>query len=292
MKYVIQSTSVENVAIHYVIAQQKDNRPWVLYILPFGMELEFAAPFLDFFTPHFNVVTWEARQIIDEQNIDDSVIDLVTERHARDALHLMNVCNIEHATLVGYCSGAGIALLAANMAPTRFLHLILVHGEYTLFDHAVAITQFGRDIDSLLTLAVQDQDKATLLANKLAVQNSNNRTAGGNNDLSRATEKPFSNPRFLWRLALNYCHYKQVPFKSLAESLTQPIHILTGNCDEQTNMASSQIIYHHCDNGSLIVTEQADHYGLLRQESDTLVEIWNAIVTQSMWHPRTIGASA
>ena len=292
LQYTSYSTSVENVTIRYVKAQQNDNRPWVLYILPFGMELEFATPFLDFFTPHFNVVTWQARQIIDEQDIDESLIDLVAEKHACDALHLMDVCNIEHATLVGYCSGAGIALLAANMAPTRFSHLVLVHGEYTLFDHTEAITQFGRDIDNLLTLAAQHQDKAKQLTDKLAVQDDNNRKTRDNNGLSRATKKPFSTPRFLWRLALNYCHYKQVPFKSLAESLSQPVHILTGNRDEQTNIVSSQIIHRHCENGTLVVTEQADHYGLLRHESDTLVEIWNAIVNQSMEHARINGASA
>ena len=89
---------------------------------------------------------------------------------------------------------------------------------------------------------------------------------------------PFSQPSYLGRYAANYLHYKSIDFQELASKVTQKTLLMCGSHDIQTNTASTQKIGNLIKNSRIYLDPQGDHYGLLRDNSNTLKYIWNYLL--------------
>ena len=262
----------DGATIKYGVAQDGDRRPWLILIMPFGLELTLSEPFIDFFSPQYNVVTWESRYILDSTDECQDAQALCVANHAADVLAVMDECGIRRGTLVGYCSGAGIALEAVNRAPDRFDKLFLVHGEYTMLDVRECTTQFAGDIDSLLSLAASDRKRGEKVFEKIRDE----RLSGGA-DIPDGIDNPFSDLRYFRRYANNYTAYKSVDYRALASAVRHETYVLTGGRDIQANVASAEAIRALIPGAQIFVDEQADHYGMVRPESATMVTIWNCL---------------
>lgn len=262
--------SHDGAPIKYAYSDLVDDGPWIAFIIPFGLKLNQAQAFFDFFKPHYNIFSWEARLILEpaEQKVESS--DLTVENHAEDLLSVMDDLNLQEAMAVGYCSGAGIALSAVNKQPDRFKTLVLVNGEYTLMNHPECCTQFGSDIDNLLSIAAQSIDKAKLILDKMQ-GNINFNT----HNIPDGIDLPFSEVHYLHRYALNYLSYRACDFEKLAGSIKHNTFMLAGEKDAQSNVNSSKKIEQLIDEAELHIDSRGDHYEVLRNESKTLVQIWN-----------------
>src|SRR5688572_22849598 len=117
--------SHDGVTLQYGYCDDASDRPWVVLIIPFGLKLDLARPFFDFLKADYNIVTWEARLILAPPERQVGSGDLSVDNHVADLLTVLDDCRIDRAKLVGYCSGAGIALAAINARPDRFEHLVL-----------------------------------------------------------------------------------------------------------------------------------------------------------------------
>ena len=56
---------------------------------------------------------------------------------------------------------------------------------------------------------------------------------------------------------------------------------MSGNRDVQANVTSTEKILELMPNSEIHIDPEADHYGILREESNTLVTIWNYLCDQS-----------
>ncbi|MEI8703618.1 alpha/beta fold hydrolase [Pseudoalteromonas sp. B62] len=162
-------SSVKNnkISLDYRISFYSEDVPWICLILPFGLKLDVANSFFDYFHNQFNIITYESRLILDSSSLQVIDGELTVENHVKDLMVVLNHKNIEDTILVGYCSGAGIALAAANQNPNRFSYLILVNGEFVLLNDRDCVTQYGIDIDNLLPIAAIDRSKAEFILNRL-----------------------------------------------------------------------------------------------------------------------------
>jgi pimeloyl-ACP methyl ester carboxylesterase len=270
MMHIDTLTTPAGMRLRYAHCSSSPSRPWITLVIPFGLDVEMARPFFDFFQSHYNVCTWESRSILEESARECAVAEFSVDCHAADLLAVLHALGIDETILVGYCSGAGIALTAINLAPNRFTELVLVHGEYTMLGDAKCMTPFAMDMDTLLCLAADNDTRARLVYDKIREE----RFEG---DANRPTglDKPFSDIRFLKRYAQNYLAYKSADFKQLAAEITHPTLVMAGGKDIQVNINSSQTIHGCMRNAALFVDPEADHYGLLTQDSHTLIAVWN-----------------
>jgi pimeloyl-ACP methyl ester carboxylesterase len=252
-------------------------RDWIVLIIPFGLELPMAKPFFDFFSGHYNVVSWEARSILDRSERPVARDELKVTKHAMDLKELLDARQIRQASLVGYCSGAGVALSAVNRWPHRFSSLVLAHGEYILLEEPDCTTQFASDIDSLLSMATGSEETAKTVFGKIRDQ----RLADGP-DIPEGVDMPFSELRYFRRYANNYLEYKSVDFQRLAQTTTLPTLMLTGRRDVQANVSSTELIAQLVPNVDLYIDPESDHYGLLRERSTAMVQIWNYLSEQAL----------
>lgn len=265
----------DGVSLNYAISDYQEGKPWMALIIPFGLRVTIAKPFFDFFQPQYNIVSWESRLILspDDRPAPPGAFELC--RHVRDFEIVLTSCNIRRCVVVGYCSGAGIALGAANRYPQRISHLVLAHGEYVLLNESGCSTQFAREIDGLLTMAYADENHLQKIFKKV-----NEERIDAGEHRPQGIDLPFSQLAFLRRHAQNYQAYKKVDFQSLAGAVTHRTLLMTGKKDAQANVASTLKIKDAMPNAMLHVDDAADHYGILREESSTLVALWNHLCEQ------------
>jgi pimeloyl-ACP methyl ester carboxylesterase len=265
----------DGVKLHYAVSEHQEGKPWMALIIPFGLRVTVAKPFFDFFHPQYNIVSWEARLILspDEQPGPPDAFELC--RHVNDFEVVLATCNVRRCVVVGYCSGAGIALGAANRYPRRISHLVLAHGEYVLFDEPGCSTRFAREIDGLLTMAHTDENHLQKIFEKV-----NEERLDAGDHRPQGIDMPYSQPAFLRRYAQNYQAYKKVDFRKLARFVSHRTLLMTGKKDAQANVASTVKIKNAMPNSTLHVDEAADHYGILREDSTTLTTLWNHLCEQ------------
>ena len=260
----------DNQSLKYAYVKSDASKPWIVFIIPFALKTDLAKPFFDFFSGHYNIVTWESRLILDEVEEKPEPQFFNVEYQVQDLLDVMAALEIKQAHLVGYCSGAGIALCAINRAPDRFEHLVLAHGEYTLLGESSCTTQFALDMDGLLSLAASSETRAKLVFDKIQSERMDtdpNRPDG--------LDLPFSQLHYLTKYADTYTAYKSEDFTQLAKQVGHKTLVLTGERDIQANVNSSQRIQDLIDHSEIYVDPTGDHYGVLRPNSKTLVKIWN-----------------
>lgn len=262
--------SHDEVPLTYACEYAGEDKRWIVLIMPFGMRVTLAKAFFDFYQPRYNLVTWESRLILHEQPREVAVADLSVDMHVQDLLSVVRACKITQAILVGYCSGAGIALAASNAAPELFSSLLLVHGEYALLDEDDCTTRFATEIDSLLSMAARSDKYAQQVFEKIDGERLN-----GAAQVPEGMDTPYTSPSFLRRHALNYLAYKSTDFKALAQTASHRTLLLTGERDIHANVQSTRRIYQLMSNAGLHVDPVSDHYGMVREDSNTMVTIWN-----------------
>src|ERR1035437_10207455 len=271
MKFKLLTTS-DNIQLKYAYSIRDLGNPWIMLIIPFGLDVGIASAFFEFFKSHYNICAWESRSVLEDSDRDCNVYEFSIDHHVADLLAVLDALSSEEAILVGYCSGAGIALAAINQEPNRFDQLILAHGEYTLLGDAKCTTQFAGDMDILLSLAASSDERAQLVFEKIQserLENDLNRPAG--------LDQPFSDVRIFKRYAKNYLAYKATDFKQLASEVSHPTLLMAGGKDLQVNIESSQKIHGCLRNSTMFIDPEADHYGVLTKDSSTLIAIWNYI---------------
>lgn len=271
------TVGADGVSLNYAVGEYREGKPWMALIIPFGLRVTIARPFFEFFQPQFNIISWESRLILspDEQPAPPGAFEL--QRHVKDFDVILSACNIRRCVVVGYCSGAGVALGAASRYPHRISHLILAHGEYVLLNEPGCTTQFAREMDGLLTMANTDEGHLRKIFEKVQ----QDRLDAGDHR-PQGIDLPFSQLAFLRRHAQNYQAYKKADFQKLARFVTHRTLLMTGKKDVQANVASTVKIKDVMPNSTLHVDDDADHYGILREDSSTLITLWNHLCEQRL----------
>ena len=264
--------SPDGCTLRFGYCDQAPGKPWLALIIPFGLKVEVARSFFDFFATHYNLVTWESRLILEPPARSIGAGELTVANHVADLFAVLDACGIEQATLVGYCSGAGIALAALQVAPHRFQHLVLVSGDYALLKEPACVTPFGSDIDSILSIAARDPQTAQLIFDRmrLILETALSGKSPDGRAPPPAIQLPFSRAHYFYRYALNYLSYRATDFVTLAGAVRRPTLLIACERDQHTNVTSSRKI-HGCIPASQIwVDANGDHYELLRHRSPTL----------------------
>jgi len=97
----------------------------------YGMPIDLLVPLTKKLSNHFRVTTWESRgcpSLAGELRRDQCR----TATHARDMQAILNANNVDQIDLVGWCTGASVALRFAEMYPERVKTLTLLAGGFPL----------------------------------------------------------------------------------------------------------------------------------------------------------------
>lgn len=248
------------------------NKPSVLIALPFGVPVSVARAAFEKFHPGFNAVTWESRYVLNLDQEFSGDEKMAPVEHVGDMISILKALGIDTCVLIGYCSGAGISLLAAMKHPDVFTELILVNGEYQLFRNGHTSTEYQRSIDSFLPVVATGRQQASFIFTKMAEIAE---VSGGNSqsELDKQIRLPFSKEEYLFRYAKNYMAYRDFNALEIAKEIRQDTFVLTGRMDEHSGMENSEAVRDSIPRSKEFVADEGDHYDFCRAGSSTLDEI-------------------
>lgn len=105
----------------------KANELALVLIHPFPFDSSFWSSQVEFFSKHFQVITYDLSGFGKSIN-NDGIITI--DMHADDLLEVLNDCNLEKVTLCGLSIGGYVALRFAEKNPDRTDKLILANTTY------------------------------------------------------------------------------------------------------------------------------------------------------------------
>lgn len=251
---------------HTVLDKSKQN---ILIALPFGVPLTVASAAFEKFGPNFNVVTWESRYILNLNQRFSGDEKLTPTEHVEDMMCILRTLGIETCHLIGYCSGAGISLVAANRYPEIFTELTLVNGEYQLFRKGHTATAYQRSIDAFLPVVATSRQKASLIFSTMAEVS---RASKGEqqSELDKLINLPFSQEEYLFRYAKNYMAYRDFDALDAAKEVRQNTFVVSGQLDEHSSMENSEAVGDLIPKSEKFIDYKGDHYEFCRAGSLTL----------------------
>jgi len=263
---IVRKKSISSLSVLRTAMLQE--RRTLILILPFGMSTKPARRLADAFGIQYNVLTWQCRGL--RGDLDEltkmSVLDV--QSHADDMRYLMHHYQVHEADIVGFCSGAGVGLVAASGAHAQFKRLVLVCGEYVLPRSACRPTNFQRDIDSLLTRAAQGRRLAADLYEKLK-----DRLIVAGSEYDDDWAMPFASAENVYRHSLSYMSYRTRNFRAIASEVPHLAMFVSTSEDRHVTPESSAIIASSMRHPAQHVVFKGDHYELLRCQPEIIARI-------------------
>lgn len=263
-------SSHDGISLRYAVSELKEGRQYLFLILPFGMKAALARHFLEFFEDHYNVVALETRSVVEPSDRVLGEGECVLENHLQDFCTVLKASGTDSAILLGYCSGAGVAIAIAGKYPGMVEQLILIHGEYLLFDEPGCPTTFSLELDNMLKLASQSEKNLYSVFSKIKERRVN-REAGVPDEI----ELPFSSLTYFRRLVTNYMNYRATNFKEIARDVKARALFICGRLDIHTTVRSSELLSSFIAGSTVHIDSKADHYEILRKDASTSIVIWN-----------------
>ncbi|WP_338871360.1 alpha/beta hydrolase [Myxococcus stipitatus] len=267
MSWEVDIVSFDGVRIRAFRTPPVPGREQVALVLPLATRPTFVERALQRLAQHFNVITWEARLLLEPEQgwSGDSALSL--DAHARDALAVLDHFQVPRASLVGYCSGAALALRMAEAHAARFHKLVLVNGAYFLAPEVCDVTQYERDVLALAPLIAMNRDTAAAVFKAALASGSFHQP---DHEFARDICLPYASVETFHRYGVGLAQCIQADACQSAEAITLPTLVMSGGKDDRTHPASSALIASRIARSQHSVDSEADHYSLCRAREATL----------------------
>ncbi|MEQ8968226.1 MAG: alpha/beta hydrolase [Azospirillaceae bacterium] len=243
------------------------DRPTIVLALPFGLRHAAAAGFFAAVAGRYNVVTWESRFVLNFDGPSETET-ITADLHADDLLAVIDSFDLAPADVVGYCSGAGIALVAAAREPRRIGRLTLVCGEFMLPPSACRQSGFQREVAVVLPAAASSRDDAAMLQEKIA-----DGAKPATHEFHDFVALPFSTGEHLYRFGRNYLAYRAVDMLATAATVPHEALVIATRRDEQVPLDNAAIVAGCLPGAGEPVVLDGDHYELCRGNPDITAEL-------------------
>lgn len=217
---------------------------------------------------HF-VVSWESRGVPSERGLfSEKYCDMGTQ--VADALAVLDWGKIDRANIVGWCSGAQVALRLASQHPDRVRKLVLLNGTYRLPDGLIPQTAHYRDMRSVMGRIASSRAQAAWWVRNMPQRPSPRPSNGGpsaggvlSEALVALVTHPFRTAESLYRYANLVTRFYDEPDHAWADDITKPTLIVTGEQDDVAHVDTSREIARRIRVSVLHELPNGNHYSLV-----------------------------
>lgn len=249
--------------------------PTVLIANAAGMPVEFVRPLSQHLSENFHVLTWESRTLPSAHGYSEAIA-VTLDRHVADAAEILAAFGKQAALIIGWCTGARLALRFARQLPAQTRGLVLVNGVYYRTDWER--TSFERNMEVVMPRIARNRKYAKVFHRAIFGRSSvgsgqdeneapptlNKLLSSTDPELIHLTSIPFHNPDHLFRYARLVSAFALEPASE--EELSSPFQtlVVTADGDVTTHPRSSELVASKLPKASLITIEGSDHFALYK----------------------------
>lgn len=245
----------------------------VVIVNAFGMPVDFLVPLSRKVAETHNVITWESRGVPSRSG-DNGDISCSLSEHALDMREIMDQAGVFRCHVIGWCTGATVALRFASEFPDRVASVTLLNGGYNLC--GAEQTQFEENMRTMMPLIADDRSQAdyffkTLFESSAVVDDGDGYEASSTLDkiLSSTnprhvhlTSFPFRNSDLLYNYARLISAFIDETIEGDIARVGCPCLVVTGLRDVTASPESSIFISDYLPNAELYVDAEGDHFML------------------------------
>lgn len=242
-------------------SSRQGSGPNLVVVLPIGTTPRLVHLALASLSRVAAVHTWIPRLVLesDQALLDSTPLSL--QALSQDLQTVMDGYGLERAAILGYCSGAAVALHSLPLLGPRIDSLMLVHGAFFPKPADCDLTQYERDVMTLMPMMAAGRNETSQLF----------RCFGGNSarpvaaeDFAAEFRLAYANPESLYRLSLALDALIQAGSAAAASRVAVPTFIASGGRDAQTHPASAAWMRSLIEQAETYQDPEGDHYELCR----------------------------
>ena len=272
-----QTISADGIELtYYVTGEDKEDKPPLVLINAFGMDLEFWGPTIRFFKDRFKIVTWNLRGLPDSERFQNGV-DLSIDAHVNDLRTILRAEGIGKAVLMGWCAGPKIALEYYRHFPETVESLVLVAGKYDTLDNPDPETTGYSKLFSTLNRQIKKSPLvAKLIVNSIfGLRNQGDNEQAGNTaqqllsacspsmEYAAYAVSPFKNAQNLMTYSKLSTSLENHSIYDMLEQVEVPTLIIGAENDAIAHPSSSQRLAEHIRNSELVMLPHGSHFCLV-----------------------------
>lgn len=275
----LKTTDGVNLNVYTRNSDESSDKPYVVVVNAHGMPVDFVEPICVDFSRFYNVLTWDIRGI--PSDIDnDAVVDCSLQRHVQDLKEIVDSLGVKEFHLVGWCTGARVALEAVSMLGSQIKSLTLLNGAF--FNKGVKYTAFEKANLKIMPLICRDPAMASRICESMYEQRSKfldkftvtgnvsaSLVSGVSGDIAHLAGYPFRSSQSLSKYSRLINEIISSPVtEDLLGKVIQPTLIVTGNKDQTSSPDHSYLLHEKMPGSHLYATESGDHYSTYRDEAN------------------------
>jgi len=256
--------SHDGVALRVYRSAPDPAKPALLIVLPATTMVALIGAAAERLARSFNLITWETRLVHDPAPAGDEASAMSLQANVGDLECVFRYFELSRAYLIGYCTGAPVALHAAARHPGWFPKLALVAGSYFTQPGECELTQHERDILKIMPHIAAGEKNAAALSKTFVYLRDSGKLQG--DAFALETYRPFYEGRSLYRLGLLVDDLIRHGSRPAARAIAVPALVAAGRDDTQTHYASSVLLRSEMRDAELYL-DDGDHYAFCRGEA-------------------------
>lgn len=248
-------------------------RPTVVLVNAYGMPVDLMIPLAQTLSAQFHVLTWESRGVPNVASPFDPGAVSVGD-HAADLAAMLQAHQIPRAHVVGWCTGAQVALRFASERPQQVQGLVLLNGCYTL-PASVPVSPYRELVRELMREVAAQPEFAqayyALIYGKQGMRQAGTR-AGSDTvsnvlnytdpDLLHLTSAPFQSPEALYRYAVMVTRFNEEPLHAWTRGVSGSTLVVTGSQDTIAHPQESRSLAEMIPGARCLELPQGNHFSL------------------------------
>jgi nucleoside-diphosphate-sugar epimerase/pimeloyl-ACP methyl ester carboxylesterase len=236
--------------------------PAVVLVNAYMMPVDFVLPLAGALRTKFQVVTWESRGTA----ASGGRLDL--QSHVDDLQKVLDHYDIREAHLIGWCTGAQVALSFAAQSPERCRSLTLLNGAFAAPE--LPQTAFQRDLRRLAARASRSLEHAafchrTVVGSRKGADETRDTMSALLGEVDPAilhlANRPFSTPEHLHRYAAMIADFYDSAAPSY-DALHMPVLAVGGGKDTVCPSAATEMIAGRLTHAQTVLLPAGDHYSM------------------------------
>jgi pimeloyl-ACP methyl ester carboxylesterase len=234
--------------------------PAVALIVPIALPAGMLAETIRELSKTFFVVTWEARCCLTSDPFDtDTRVDVDVQ--GDDLLLILEHHELRRVHVIGWCTGAIVALKAAHRYPDVIGSLTLAMGTFGFTDSdGIVLSQYQIEINTFMPRVAADRRAAAVL-HRLVFENVAFMETM-QNEWSQWTRVGFSDPETLFRFANSAIRILDEDVRSFAGDVQTPTLVITSKGDRFAHPEHSRRVAGMLPRATLFEDDEGDHYSI------------------------------